>query len=126
VRDANARGGRYVPLEADRDRDPEAYRARLQAYRDSPRLEALVPRVSEACGEWAARCPGQRVAIFCHGSVINVYASQVLGLEPRAFLEASYASTHRFLVSRSGVRSVRSLNETAYLALARRRPSPLQ
>ncbi len=115
VRDANAQADRYVPLEAEKARDPAAYRARVQAYRDTPRLEALAERVADACSDWASRCAGERVAIFCHGSVINVYACLVLGLEPRAFLDADYASTHRFLVSRSGVRSVRSLNETAYL-----------
>lgn len=121
VRDANAQADRYVPLEVDKARDPAAYRTRVRAYRDSPSLEAIAARVAEALGDWSSRCAGKRVAIFCHGSVINVYASQVLGLEPRAFLEAEYASTHRFLVSRSGVRSVRSLNETAYLA---HRPGP--
>ena len=116
VRDASPEAALYVPLEAEKARDPESYRARLQAYRDSPHLEAIAARVAEACGDWASRCAGKRVAIFCHGSVINVVACQFLGLAPRAFLEADYASVHRFLVSRSGVRSCRSLNETAYLA----------
>lgn len=122
LRDASADAQRYVPIEADKERDPLAYRARLQAYRESPRLEAMAARVAEALAEWASRCAGQRVAVFCHGSVINVYAAQVLGLAPRAFLAAEHASAHRFLVSRSGVRSVRTLNETAYLP----RPAALQ
>jgi hypothetical protein len=47
--------------------------------------------------------------------VINVFAARVLGLGNAAFLEADYASAHRFLISRKGIRSVKSLNETAYL-----------
>lgn len=116
LRDANAEAEHYVPLEVDRARDPGAYRARVEAYRDSPRLESIAKRVCESLGEWAAKGRGERVVVFCHGSVVNVYAADVLGLASRAFLEADYASAHRFLVSSGGVRSVRSLNETAYLA----------
>lgn len=115
LKDANAEADRYVPLETERTRDPVAYRARLAAYRDSPRLSGIAHRVVEALDDWTSRCRGERVAVFCHGSVVNVYAAHVLGLQQRAFLEADYASAHRFLVSGSGVRSVQSLNETAYL-----------
>jgi len=73
--------------------------------------------VAEVLDEWTSRCRGERVAVFCHGSVVNVYASRVLGLESQAFLEADYASGHRFLISGTGVRSVLSLNETAYLPI---------
>jgi probable phosphoglycerate mutase len=115
LRDANAEADRYVPLELEKARDPAAYRARIDAYRDSPRLAGIAHRVDEVLEEWTARCRGERLAAFCHGSVVNVYAAGVLGLERRAFLEAKYASAHRFLVSSKGVRSVQSLNETAYL-----------
>jgi len=115
LRDANAFAHLYVPLEDQKARDPAGYRMRLDEYRDSPRLAEVAARVAEALDEWVTICRGERVAVFCHGSVVNVYASQVLGLERRAFLEADYASGHRFLVSQTGVRSVQSLNETAYL-----------
>lgn len=115
LRDANAHGDRYVPLEAEKARNPAEYRRRIDEYRDSPRLAGITDRVVLALDEWTARCRGERVAAFCHGSVVNVYAARVLGLESRAFLEADYASGHRFLISSTGVRSVQSLNETAYL-----------
>ncbi len=117
LRDANARADRYIALEAEKARDPAAYRARLAEYRNSPRLAGIALRVVEALDEWTSRCRGERVAVFCHGSVVNVYASRVLGLERRAFLEADFASAHRFLISGTGVRSVQSLNETAYLPI---------
>ncbi len=115
LRDANDDAPTYVPLEADRERDREDYLARVAAYRESPRLVSIADRVNEAIGEWVSQASGQRVVVFCHGSVINVYAAGVLGLDNAAFLEAGYASGHRFLISSSGVRSVQSLNETAYL-----------
>lgn len=115
LRDANEDAANYVPLEADRARDREDYLARVASYRESPRLRSITGRVNEAIGECVSEARGQRIAVFCHGSVINVYAAGVLGLGSAAFLEAGYASGHRFLISSSGVRSVRSLNETAYL-----------
>ena len=116
LRDANAGADTYVPLEVDKARDAPAYQARIEAYRSSPLLAAISHRVNEALDEWASRCAGERVAVFCHGSVVNVFAARVLGLDRWTVLEPGYASAHRFMISRSGGRSVASLNETAYLA----------
>ena len=115
LRDAEEDGAPYVPIEVARAEDPEAYRARVEAYRSSPRLASIAPRVNASLDEWAERHRGGRIAVFCHGSVINAFATRVLGLGDSAFLEAGFASGHRFLVSSSGVRSLQSLNETAYL-----------
>ena len=115
VRDANADADSYVPLEADRKDDRAGYHARLASYRESPRLTSIAERVNEALDDWTTRLRGGRLAVFCHGSVINVFAARVLGLGNAAFLESDYASAHRFLISRKGIRSVKSLNETAYL-----------
>lgn len=115
LRDAEADDHPYVPIERDRALDPAAYRARLAAYRSSSRLPSIAARVNEALDEWTARARGGRIAAFCHGSVVNVYAARVLGLAQPAFFAPGYASGHRFLISSEGVRSVRSLNETAYL-----------
>jgi len=117
LRDANEDPRHYVPIEVDRERDREGYLERVESYRSSPRLSGIVTRVNESLEEWAARSRGERIAVFCHGSVINVYAAGVLGLSSLAFLEAGYASAHRFMISSKGIRSVQSLNETAYLSL---------
>jgi len=115
LRDANSSRERYVALEQDRALDPAAYRRRLEAYRDGTHLMKASIRVNAALDEWTTNHPGLRVAVFCHGSVVNVYAARVLGLTELAFLDVGYASAHRFMISRDGVRSVKSLNETAYL-----------
>ena len=59
--------------------------------------------------------PGGRVAIVCHGGVINAWAGHVLGIADPFFLDAAYTSISRFLAASTGERSVRSLNETAHL-----------
>lgn len=60
--------------------------------------------------------PSQRVAIVCHGGVINAYIASVLGLgNKRGFFYPNYTSIHRIAAARSGERSVVTLNETSHL-----------
>lgn len=115
LRDVAPRDGRYVPIEEDRIRDPDRYRARLADYGDSTRAAQVAARVVPALEDWALRHAGERIAVFCHGTIVNVFAAHVLGLDRAALFEPHYASGHRFLISSSGVRSVASLNETAFL-----------
>jgi probable phosphoglycerate mutase len=106
----------YIPLEELKRMDPAAYRAFAErgpyASRDLSPFRATVAAAVQS----AARAhPGGRVALVCHGGVINAYAAEVLGLEHTIFFEPAYTSVSRFLVARDGTRSVRSLNETAHL-----------
>ncbi|MGH9697628.1 MAG: histidine phosphatase family protein, partial [Bryobacteraceae bacterium] len=64
----------------------------------------------------AADHPAQTVAVVCHGAVINAYLGAVIGTPRLLWFEPRYASIHRVLVSRGGVRSVETINETAHLA----------
>jgi 2,3-bisphosphoglycerate-dependent phosphoglycerate mutase len=58
----------------------------------------------------------RRVAIVCHGGVINSYFAHVLGIgSPVGFFYPEYTSIHRVMAASSGERSVRSLNETSHL-----------
>lgn len=60
---------------------------------------------------------GDRVAVVCHGGVINAYLSHILGLEPgqRGFFYPNYTSINRVAAASSGERSVVTVNETAHL-----------
>jgi probable phosphoglycerate mutase len=60
---------------------------------------------------------GERVAVVCHGGVINSYAGDVLGLdvEGPGFFYPNYTSITRIAASRAGVRSIVTLNETSHL-----------
>ena len=78
-------------------------------------LPAFLHRVTTTLDGIAADHRGQRVAVVCHGGVINAWAARVLGLDRTLFFEPDYTSCSRFLVSSAGQRSVRSLNETAHL-----------
>jgi probable phosphoglycerate mutase len=59
--------------------------------------------------------PGQRVAVICHGGVINVYAAFVLRLATSMFFLPGYTSINRFFAASTGERSMHSLNEMAHL-----------
>jgi probable phosphoglycerate mutase len=76
-------------------------------------------RVATAVDELIARFPGQRVVAVCHGGVINVALAQVLGLERELWFDPMYTSLSRVVASRSGVRSVVSVNERAHLEARR-------
>jgi len=58
---------------------------------------------------------GKRVAVVCHGGIINIWAAHVLGIDKFLFFAPEYTSINRFLASGKGNRSVASLNETAHL-----------
>jgi probable phosphoglycerate mutase len=78
-------------------------------------LGAFRQTVVEAVERIVAAHPRQRVAVVCHGGVINAWAASVLGIERAIFFEPGYTSVHRFLAASSGERSVVSLNELAHL-----------
>jgi probable phosphoglycerate mutase len=59
--------------------------------------------------------PGQRVAVVCHGGVVNAYAGHVLGIDEPLFFLPTYTSISRVLASSNGPRSIASLNEAAHL-----------
>jgi probable phosphoglycerate mutase len=59
--------------------------------------------------------PSRRVAVICHGGVINAYTAQVLGIEAPLFFEPGYTAISRVLAASGGARSIASLNESAHL-----------
>lgn len=58
---------------------------------------------------------GQRVAVVCHGGVINAYAAHVLGLPNPLFFLPAYTSVSRIHASSQGHRSIGSLNEHGHV-----------
>jgi len=61
----------------------------------------------------------QKIAIVCHGGVINAYVSHCLKLpNSRGFFYPNYTSIHRIAAARTGERSIVTLNETSHLRLS--------
>ena len=106
--------GTYVPME-ELKRDNYAAWLRMANGEHKVDVAAFQATVVTALEGLVQAHPGQRIAVFCHGGVINVWTAHVLGMTPRLFFEPDYTSIHRFMCARSGQRNVLSLNERAHL-----------
>lgn len=116
-------------VEWDRDHDSYIHMEELKATDDPAWIamregrwdvlgidpDAFQARVVDAIDTVAAAHPGSRVAVVCHGGVINAYTAALLGLPSILWFEPGYTSISRVLVNRSGRRSLHSLNETGHL-----------
>lgn len=114
--------GSYVPLEVLKREDYEAWKA-FVAGGGAADIAGFQRMVVDALEEIIAAQQGGRVAVFCHGGVVNVWTAHVLDMAPRLFFEPGYTSVHRYLCARSGERNVVALNERAHLREAR--PAPV-
>ncbi len=117
VREFDAEENHYIPFE-EMKADKERLKAYLANEAEGNRADFFA-EVNDTLAGITSRHRGQRVAVVCHGGVINAYAADVLGLESRMFFNPDYTSINRFMVASSGERSVRSLNDTGHL-----RPHP--
>ena len=79
--------------------------------------EEFRDRVLSSLGRIIEAHPSQTVAVVCHGGVINLFLASILGLalDPPGFFYPNYTSINRVAASRSGVRSIVTVNETAHL-----------
>jgi broad specificity phosphatase PhoE len=79
-------------------------------------------RVAQTVEEIIDKFPGRRVVAVCHGGVVNCALASILEIDRYLWFEPAYTSISRVVASRSGVRSVVSLNERAHLEATRDRP----
>ena len=85
-------------------------------WREVPeRPEDFVATVVSTVEGIIAAHPGQRVAVVCHGGVINAYTGHVLKNDEPLFFLPDYTSISRVFAAGSGERSIASLNETGHL-----------
>ncbi len=119
IREYDRDHAEYVPDEALKLEDYAAWLA--QRTGRGLDLGAFQLEVVDAIEHIIGENTGRRVAVFCHGGVINVWTAHVLRMPVRLFFDPNYASINRFSCARSGVRTIVSLNEFAHLGdLARR------
>lgn len=106
----------YVPIEELRA-DPVLWQEMVDEWL-SPEAEAQRQTFREGVvttvDAIAAKHPGQRVAVVCHGGVINSYLSKKLSMLGTMFFEPAYTSVSRVLSGRSHQQVV-SINEAPHL-----------
>ncbi|MEL6891184.1 MAG: histidine phosphatase family protein [Actinomycetota bacterium] len=114
----------YVPVEELKAANDPRWRAMLDGEWDpesDETREEFEGRVLDSIERIIGAHGGQRVAVVCHGGVINAYLSHILDLPrgdgsfSRGFFYPNYTSIHRVMASSSGVRSILTINETAHL-----------
>lgn len=108
----------YVPVEELRASNDPRWQAMLDGtFEDAAEHDAFTSRSIAGVERIIVAHRGQRVAVVCHGGVINAYVSYILGLSPgqRGFFYPNYTSVHRIAAAASGERSVVTLNETSHL-----------
>ena len=115
----------YIPMEELRaTNDPrlqDMMEGRWDAFGgESP--DVFRARVAKTLDALVADHPGERVVAVCHGGVINVALAIVLEMDRLLWFDPHYTSLSRMVASRTGVRSLSSLNERAHLD-ARREPT---
>ena len=109
----------YVPIEQLKAEGDPRYHEVIGEYRPAGAdpVDEFEARVRAAIDELIADNAGRTIAVVCHGGVINLVLADVLGLVDAGpgFFYPNYTSIHRIAASRSGVRSIVTINETSHL-----------
>jgi probable phosphoglycerate mutase len=108
----------YVPIEELRATNDPRWQKMMKGEWDetSDSPEVFRDRVISSINELIERHPGEKVAVVCHGGVINQYLAYVLGISTQmGFFYPQYTSIHRVAASRSGAKSIVSINEASHL-----------
>lgn len=108
----------YIPIEELKAANDPRYHEMMKGEWTSREetAEEFSARVITAVDALIDAHPGERIAVSCHGGTINAYLSHVLGLPVGpGFFYPNYTSIHRIAASRSGHRSIVTVNETAHL-----------
>jgi len=106
----------YIPVEELKATNDPRWQEMVKGGWTSEEIpQEFSRRVLESLEDIIARHRGHRVAVTCHGGVINEYLAHVLGLGSRQFFYPNYTSIHRVAASGTGHRSILSVNETPHL-----------
>jgi len=108
----------YVPVEELKAANDPRWHAMLRGEWAGDESEAeFEARVLTAMDAIIADHGGQRVAVVCHGGIINGYLAHVLGLPAfsQMFFYPNYTSINRIAAASSGQRSIVTINETSHL-----------
>jgi probable phosphoglycerate mutase len=111
----------YVPVEELKATNDPRWQAMLRGedWQDATRTrDEFETEVVTTLERLIDAHPSQKIAVVCHGGVINAYLVHILGVtkfDSAGFFYPNYTSIHRIAAARSGERSILSINETAHL-----------
>jgi probable phosphoglycerate mutase len=112
VREYDADAVEYIPME-------ELKAAGDPRWNEVPdALPEFRERVIHGIERLVKAHTSERIAVVCHGGVVNVYVAWVVRTRTELFFLPHYTSVSRVLASGGGQRSVDTINETAHLRVA--------
>ncbi|MDP6965139.1 MAG: histidine phosphatase family protein [Acidimicrobiales bacterium] len=106
----------YTPVE---EMDPD--HPFIKEYLEDPEsifggdLEGFRKRTTNAFNYLIEEHKGSVVAVFCHGMVMGVFLQSILEHDNPVALQPDYCGITRVTASSSGLRSIRSINETSHV-----------
>ncbi len=124
LRESDHNSSVYIPVEEMTVDSPA-----IQMYMNDPSAifegdyEGFRNRVLQAFDEVIRNFPSQKVAVFCHGMVISVYLQTLWGLSNPLVIRPDYTGITRVEASSTGLRTVRSINETGHVRHLIERPN---
>lgn len=108
----------YVPIEELKATNDPRWLAMVEGgyFADAEETaEEFQGRIVGTIDGLVGRHRSERIAIVCHGGVINAYVGHVLGITEFMVFEPGYTSITRIRASSQGHRQLLSLNETGHL-----------
>jgi probable phosphoglycerate mutase len=112
----------YIPMEELRATNDPRLQAmiegRWESFGGEPATEFRA-RIKRTVDELVEANAGRKIVAVCHGGVVNVALALLLGIDRELWFDPHYTSVSRMVASRSGVRSLASLNERAHLYATR-------
>ena len=108
----------YIPAEEMSPDDPDAahfFEGDLHDHVFSDGIDEFAERVSRAFQHIIETNKSRKVAVFCHGMVTAIFLRTILRFEDPLSLTVDYCGLSRVRASSTGIRSVRSINETHHV-----------
>lgn len=107
----------YIPYEELKATRDERFLAMVEGRFDEYAVDPVEFRagIVRAIDRVIEANPGRTVAVVCHGGVINAYVGHILGIDRPLWFEPFYTGISRVAASRTGARSLVTLNEVAHL-----------
>ena len=118
LKESDHRSSVYVPAEEMSRDDPDTahfFEGNLHDHVFSDGLEAFEKQVSRGFQHVIDTNRSRRVAVFCHGMTTSVFLRTILGFDDPLSLTVDYCGISRVRASSTGIRSVRSINETHHV-----------
>ncbi len=118
IKESDHKNSVYIPAEEMSPDDPDAahfFEGNIHDHVFSDGLDAFTERVSRGFQHIIDTNKSKRVAVFCHGMTTSAFLRTILRFEDPLMITVDYCGISRVQASSTGVRSVRSINETHHV-----------